>query len=63
MNAWPGTLAPKRRDTPSSGWMRITRALGLRPVAASLGKARWGTALNWRATSVNRLGRRLPVRI
>ena len=33
----PGTLAPKRRAMPSSGWMRMVMKLGLTPWRRCLG--------------------------
>ena len=57
----PGTLAPKRSMIPSSGWIRIASRFASGSVALSL-NSRWGTSLNWIAISVERFGRRLPIR-
>jgi hypothetical protein len=58
-----GTLAPKRSVMPSSGWMRSTNESASRYSATSKENGRCGTCRNWTATSVTRLGRRLPVRM
>jgi hypothetical protein len=57
-----GTLAPKRRAMPSLGWMRSTSTFGSSCSEAAYENGRWGTRLNWMATSLTRFARRLPVR-
>ena len=57
-----GTLAPKRSEMPSSGWIRSVMAFGSRSRVASRPKVRCGGRLNWTRISVTRLGSRLPVR-
>ena len=64
MKACPGTLAPKRRVDALVGLDAHHQGVGAEvPALGRLGKARCGTPWNWRATSVTRLGRRLPVRM
>src|SRR5438309_3215792 len=55
---WTGTFAPNLSETPSSGWMRRTRAFGSRPSDASREKTWCGATRNWIAISVDRLGSR-----
>ncbi len=59
MKACPGTLAPKRRVTPSSGWMRMTRALGLRPGGRLLGEGQVGDGLELQGHLGDPLGQAL----
>ena len=58
----PGTFAPKRSVTPSSGWMRMTRAFLPSSSMSFLLNGWCGAALNTTATSVTRRPSRLPVR-
>ena len=58
-----GTLAPNRREMPSSGWMRSVIALGSSSRVASRPNVRWGGRLNWTRISVTCFGSRLPVRM
>ena len=58
-----GALAPKRSEMPSSGWIRSTSEFASRCSAAPIVNGRCGTRLNCTATSVTRLGSRLPVRM
>ena len=60
--AVPGTLEPNRIVRPSSGWIRITRALWVSSSVAARVNGRWGAGLKTTATSVTRRPRRLPVR-
>ena len=55
----PGTLAPKRRRMPSSGWMRIASMFGSIWGTPRALKSASGARLNWIAISVTRLGQRL----
>src|SRR5436305_1981452 len=64
-DAYPalGTLAPKRSEMPSSGWMRRVIAFGSSSDAASRPKVRCGGFLNATRISVARFGSRLPARM
>ena len=59
---WPGTLAPKRRRMPSSGWMRMASTFGSTWLTPAREKSASGARRNWTAISVTRLGSVLPVR-
>jgi hypothetical protein len=56
----PGTLAPIFRESPSSGWTRMTRTFGSRPSVSSRAKGVCGEEWNWMATSVAFFGSLLP---
>ena len=58
----PGTLAPKRRRMPSSGWTRMASTFGSICGTPARAKSASGACLNCTAISVTRLGNALPVR-
>ena len=58
----PGTFDPNRRVTPSSGWIRITRAFSVRSSVDDALNGWCGAFLKTIATSVTRRPSRLPVR-
>ena len=58
----PGTFEAKRREIPSSGWMRITSVFGSSVAPGVPRNSAWGSRLKWSATSVMRRASRFPAR-
>ena len=58
----PGSFEAMRIDSPSSGCTRSDSTVGSSGTSGWSLNSTCGTSLNWMATSLARLGSRLPVR-